>query len=193
MASPLSQAVASSDLGGAFTAYVAELRSAWDADEVLERAAQCTAAMERLLRSSDPHWLAAMELLASEPESVELYRDSGCGFVVRAHSYAPDHATAPHGHGEEGWVVYGVQRGEVEIGIYEPLPNDEDRLRRVGAECLTQGTARAYLPGQLHSTRTISTSAAERKGTIVLRWLSEDMSQLERRRYAWDDVEAGSE
>lgn len=174
--------------GPRFAAYIDELRSAWETEEVTLRAQLCRKAMENLLLSTDETWLAFIDDLASKPDARELYRDPSFGFIQMAHSYSLDHATPPHGHGDGGWVVYGVQRGSVEIATYEPTGDQSERVKLAESKCMTPGMAQAYLPGELHSTRTMTTEADNSHGTIVLRFLSEDLSKLKRSRYRWEDV-----
>lgn len=142
--------------------------------------------MEELLASDDPGWAAAVERVAVGEPKVELYRDPDCGFVQMAHQYRPGHNSPPHGHGAAGWVVYGVQRGRVAIGTYEPTGTDP-ALRVARMEVLAGGDARAYLPGELHSTRMVA-GEGEAGTAVVLRLLSEDLSTVERGRYEWQDV-----
>jgi hypothetical protein len=176
------------NLGTSFATYVDELRAAWRTEEVTLRAQLCMKAMEKLLLTTDETWLAFIDDLASSPGAKELYRDPSFGFVQKAHSYSLDHATPPHGHGEGGWVVYGVQRGSVEIATYEPTGDKSESVKLVESKCMTQGMAQSYLPGELHSTRTMTTEAESSHGTIVLRFLSEDLSKVKRSRYRWEDV-----
>lgn len=177
---------AAEELGPAFDRYVTGLRDAWAGPDGAHRAEACRRAMEALLTSDDPAWAAAVERVASGERKVELYRDPDHGFIQMAHQYRPGHGSPPHGHGEGGWVVYGVQRGRVEIATYRPSGADP-ALRVDRAEVLAAGEARAYLPGQLHSTRMVTGEGAA--GTaVVLRMLSEDLSKLERAHYEWRDV-----
>lgn len=102
-----------------------------------------------------------------------------------AHPYPSGHASPPHGHGEGAWVVYGVQSGSVEICTYEQT-GGEPQLKMSRSEVLHPGEARIYGPGELHSVRLVSEGPAG--AGVVLRLLSEDLSKLDRPRYAWQDV-----
>ncbi|MDE3206559.1 MAG: hypothetical protein KGQ66_20320 [Acidobacteriota bacterium] len=173
-------------LGAAFDRYVTSLREAWTRTDVAKRADACRRAMEVLLAGDDPEWAAAVQRVASGERKVELYRDPDHGFIQMAHQYRPGHGSPPHGHGDRGWVVYGVQLGRVEIATYRPTGADPP-LRVERAEVLAAGEARAYLPGEMHSTRMVAGEGAA--GTaVVLRMLSEDLSKLDRLHYDWRDV-----
>lgn len=175
-------------LGPAFSTYVDRLRSAWAVDDFPARGDACRRAMEALLASDDPAWAAAVDRVAGGEPKVELYRDPVLGFVQMAHQYRAGHGSPPHGHGDGGWVVYGVQRGEVEIATYRPS-GGRPALAVDRSEVLRSGQARAYLPGELHSTRMVAGEGPA--GTaVVLRLLSEDLSKLDRLRYEWQDVAA---
>lgn len=177
---------AAQQLGPAFERYVGQLRQAWTRRAVPDRAESCRRAMEELLASDDPGWAAAVERVATGEQKVELYRDAECGFVQMAHPYRRGHNSPPHGHGAAGWVVYGVQRGRVAIGTYEPTGTDP-ALRAARVEVLARGEARAYLPGELHSTR-MEAGEGQAGTAVVLRLLSEDLSRVERLHYEWQDV-----
>lgn len=165
-------------------AYVDELRAAWAGPEA-DRPQRCAAAMGRLLAGAETApWVGLVD--ASEEGRAELYSDPEFGFTQLAHRYGPDHKTPPHDHGP-GWVVYGVCRGRVTIATYEVASGtDDDAVLRVAdAPVLEPGMAKPYLPGQIHSTE------ARAKGdSIVLRFLSQDLSRVPRHRYSWDQIGA---
>ena len=173
-------------LGPAFGRYVELLQGAWSDRPISDRAEMCRQAMEGLFRAEDPSWQSAVEQVAAAEKPVELYGDPILGFIQMAHPYRAGHASAPHGHGAGGWVVYGVGRGRVEIATYE-VGGGSPPLRVVRSEVLAAGEARVYLPGELHSTRMVE---GEGPGdtAVVLRLLSEDLSKLDRIRYEWQDV-----
>lgn len=114
------------------------------------------AELERLARapSSEP-WLQALHEEA--PASKELYRDNRHGFVLLAHSEPSGLYRPPHDHGR-GWVIYALQRGEMEIGTYARVQDADGRVRLVQRDTLAlrAGEARAYLPGDIHDTRCVS-------------------------------------
>lgn len=118
-----------------------------------ELAASVRAGLEQLTRASDrERWLTA--LLASAPAAQELYRDADHGFVLLAHSEPAGLYRAPHDHGRS-WVVYGLARGEMEIGTYARVQDAGGRVRLVQRDVslLRAGEARVYLPGDIHDTR----------------------------------------
>jgi hypothetical protein len=112
--------------------------------------------LERLARapSSEP-WLRALHEEA--PASKELYRDSTHGFLLLAHSEPVDLYRPPHDHGR-GWVIYAMQRGEMEMGTYARVQEADGRVRLVKRDtsALRAGDARVYLPGDIHDTRCMS-------------------------------------
>jgi hypothetical protein len=100
-------------------------------------------------------WLQALHEEA--PASKELYRDPTHGFVLLAHSEATGLYRPPHDHGR-GWVIYALQRGEMEIGTYARVEDADGRVRLVQRDttALRAGEARIYLPGDIHDTRCVS-------------------------------------
>ena len=104
---------------------------------------------------SGERWLNALHEEA--PGSKELYRDPTHGFVLLAHSEATDLYRPPHDHGC-GWVIYALQRGEMEIGTYARVQdaNGQIRLVKRDTSSLLAGEARIYLPGDIHDTRCVS-------------------------------------
>jgi hypothetical protein len=118
-----------------------------------ELVASCRAGIEALLKAPPAEaWLA--ELQRGLPESRELYRDPEHGFVLLAHAETKGLYRSPHDHGR-GWVIYAVQRGEMEIGTYSCVqtPDESVRLVRREAYRVRPGEARVYLPGDIHDTR----------------------------------------
>lgn len=188
MASMTDRTSTPEQFGSAFADYLERLQAAWGDDELSSRADRCRAAMKSLLAATDPAWLAAMDRVACSDRPVELYRDRDAGFVQMAHPYPSGHASPPHGHGDGAWVVYGVQRGEVEIATYEQT-GAEPPLKMSLSELLHPGDARIYGPGELHSVRLVSEGPEGGPG-VVLRLLSEDLSKLDRPHYGWQDVAA---
>src|SRR5688572_6813652 len=76
-----------------------------------ELVSSCQSLLEELLRApATDEWLS--ELHNEAPEYKELYRDPSDGFVLLAHTESPGLYRPPHDHGR-GWVIYGVQRGEI--------------------------------------------------------------------------------
>ncbi len=96
-------------------------------------------------------WLAALHVDA--PESRELYRDPR-DFLLLAHTEQAGLYRPPHDHGR-GWVVYGVQRGEMEMATYRRVHDLHGSAHLVKRESLVlrAGDVRAFLPGDIHDTR----------------------------------------
>jgi len=121
-----------------------------------EMVAAVRAELERLARApgTEP-WLRALHEEA--PASKELYRDRTQGFVLLAHSEPAGLYRPPHDHGR-GWVIYALERGEMEIGTYARVEQADGRVRLVQRDtsALRAGEARVYLPGDIHDTRCVS-------------------------------------
>jgi hypothetical protein len=118
--------------------------------------ASVRAQLEQLAKaSSTERWLQALH--EENPASKELYRDGTHGFVLLAHSEPTGLYRPPHDHGR-GWVIYALQRGEMEIGTYARVEDGDGRVRLVkrDASLLRAGEARVYLPGDIHDTRCLS-------------------------------------
>lgn len=118
--------------------------------------ASVRAQMERLARApSGERWLQALH--AEAPGSKELYRDPGRGFVLLAHTEQTGLYRPPRDHGLS-WVIYALQRGEMEIGTYARVEDADGSVRLIkrDASLLRAGEARVYLPGDIHDTRCVS-------------------------------------
>lgn len=112
--------------------------------------------LEQLTRApASERWL--QQLVQEAPASKELYRDSGHGFVLLAHSEATGLYRPPHDHGRS-WVIYALLRGEMEIGTFARIEDAEGRVRLIKRDAtrLRAGEARIYLPGDIHDTRCTS-------------------------------------
>lgn len=128
---------------------------------------------------SDP-WVR--DLLADRPARRRLFHDPERGFIQMGHYHQAGHVSPPHDHGV-AWVVYGVFRGELEICTYQRQEDDAaSPLIRLDERRLTDNIAYAYLPGAIHSTRCLSPNA------VVLRFLSQDLNQIPRAHFHWDDI-----
>jgi hypothetical protein len=122
---------------------------------------------------SGERWLQALHEEA--PGSKELYRDPGHGFVLLAHSEPTDLYRPPHDHGR-GWVIYALQRGEMEIGTYARVEDANGRIRLVQRDVspLRAGEARIYLPGDIHDTRCV------RGSSLLFRFTDRDLKHQDR-------------
>ena len=117
-------------------------------------------------------WLAALH--QEGPASKELYRDAVHEFVLLAHTELPELYRPPHDHGR-GWVIYALQRGEMEIGTYARVEdaNGSVRLVKRDVSALRAGEARVYLPGDIHDTRCVSGPS------LLFRFTDRDLKKAE--------------
>lgn len=131
------------------------------------------AQLERLASApASERWLASLH--EESPASKELYRDATHGFVLLAHSEPTGLYRPPHDHGR-GWVIYALQRGEMEIGTYARVEDAGGvRLVQRDASRLRAGDARVYLPGDIHDTRCVSGPS------LLFRFAERDLKQEER-------------
>lgn len=121
-------------------------------------------------------WLAA--LLDDAPESRELVRDPAHDFLLLAHTEQTGLYRPPHDHGR-GWVIYAVQRGEMEMGTYRRVHDLRGNAQLVERESfsLRPGDIRVFLPGDIHDTRCTA-------GPLTLfRFTSRDFKKEEITRY----------
>ncbi|MEO8930649.1 MAG: hypothetical protein ABI326_14305 [Caldimonas sp.] len=112
--------------------------------------------LQRLVAASvTEDWLARLH--RDEPASEELYRDPDHGFVLLAHTEQPGLYRPPHDHGRS-WVIYAIQRGDIEMGTYARLqdPDGSVRLVKRGSTRVRAGDVQVYLPGDIHDTRCVS-------------------------------------
>ena len=175
----------STDRGEHFSRYIEEMRAAWRAGEDASLPARAQVLLERLLAETprEEAWVA--ELLRDQPASRELYRDPERGFLQMGHWHKEGHHNAPHDHGP-CWVLYGVYAGEIEITTYRRTDDgsvpDRARLEVKDVVRVTPGRVYPYLPGDIHHTRAIDPN-----GSVVMRFLSYDLDQIERYRYSLVD------
>ena len=119
-------------------------------------AAGCCAHMEELLKTSvAEEWLSSLHNDA--PPYRELYGDPKHGFLLLAHAESKGNYRPPHDHGG-GWVIYGVQRGEIEVGTYARVESLDGRAQLVKRETyvVRPGQCKVFLPGDIHDTRAIA-------------------------------------
>ncbi len=142
-----------------------------------ELAAGTCRELERLLEAPPTEdWLAALHRDA--PDARELHRDLAHDFLLLAHTEQPGLYRPPHDHGR-GWVVYGVQRGEMEMGTYRLIHDQRGNAHLVRRETfkLRAGDVRVFLPGDIHDTRCTA-------GPLTLfRFTSRDLKREELTRY----------
>ncbi|SDD67884.1 hypothetical protein SAMN05444678_1192 [Sphingomonas sp. YR710] len=148
--------------------FVAGVAAAWGPlDSAL--AARCRQMMAELtLAPTGEPWLDSLH--RDRPVSRELHRDGERGFMLLAHAEQSGLYRPPHDHGRS-WVVYGVQSGELEVATYARIASPDGTVRLVRREMhvLRPGDARAYLPGDIHDTRCLSSEA------MLLRFTERDL------------------
>lgn len=135
--------------------FIAGVRAAWGplSSEVVAR---CRLHLEELLKApATEEWLA--ELHRDEPPNKEVYRDAVNNFILLSHAEPPGLYRPPHDHGR-GWVIYAVQRGEVEMGTYIRVqdPDGSIRLVKRDATLVRAGQVKVFLPGDIHDTLSVS-------------------------------------
>jgi hypothetical protein len=138
--------------------FVAGVRSLWG-PLTSDLVAGCRAQLETLAAASPKEpWLA--DLHHTAPPNRELHRDLDHGFVLLAHTETAGLFRPPHDHGR-AWVVYGLQRGEIEMRTYGRVEGTDGRVRLVQRDStvMRAGQALAYLPGDIHDTRCLSDTA----------------------------------
>lgn len=152
----------------ALETFVENVRSDWGAvnSEVL---AACSRHLAVLLQAPvNEAWLAALH--ANPPLNKELYRDPDHGFVLLAHAEPAGLYRPPHDHGRN-WVIYGVQRGESEMGTYGRQEGADGApcLVKLDATLVQPGGVQVYLPGDIHDTRCTTAPA------LLLRFTERDL------------------
>ena len=121
-----------------------------------ELVAACRGHLEALVKASAAEeWLAALHREATA--SKELYRDPTYGFVLLAHTEPAGLYRPPHDHGRS-WVIYAVQKGEIEMGTYGRVVDLDGSIRLVkrGSTLVRPGQVQIYLPGDIHDTRCVA-------------------------------------
>jgi hypothetical protein len=141
--------------------------------------AACVAHLEALLKAPDTEdWLATLHRDA--PVGKELYRDDSAvppdgrdrtgGFMLLAHTEYAGLYRPPHDHGR-GWVIYAVQRGEIEMCSYARTINSDGSVELVKRDSrrVAPGQIQVYLPGDIHDTRCTTGPA------LLLRFTDRDL------------------
>jgi hypothetical protein len=117
-----------------------------------ELVAACRRGLEQLLEAPPTEeWLAGLHRDA--PDSRELYRDPAHGFVLLAHAECAGLYRPPYDHGR-GWVIYAVQRGEIEMATYMRAQGLNGRVQLVKRDAtpVRAGQVKVFLPGDIHDT-----------------------------------------
>jgi hypothetical protein len=153
--------------------FIDGVRSAWG-PLTTEAVARSRQLLEGLARAPETEpWLAA--LLRDPPEDRELYRDSEHGFLLLTHAEREGRYRVPHDHGN-GWVIYAVQHGEMEMGSYARVLDAKRSASLVQRDVsrVRAGECRVYLPGDIHDTRCVSSDV------LMLRFTSCDLKVEDR-------------
>lgn len=153
------------------------IRSIWGPLTTELVAGSCERLVALTTASPMEPWLA--DLHRTAPANRELYRDPDHGFVLMAHTESAGLFRPPHDHGR-AWVVYALQRGEIEMRTYGRVEEADGQVRLVQRDStiLRSGQALAYLPGDIHDTRCLSDTA------LLLRFTERDLrieDRIERR------------
>jgi hypothetical protein len=129
-------------------------------------------------------WLSAVVEEAAETR--ELYRDPTHGFLLLAHAETAGLYRAPHDHGT-GWVVYAVQRGEIEMGTYARVHDAQGRVGLVKRDSTTlrAGQVQVYLPGDIHDTRSLESGLLYRLTSCDLK--NANVTRYAQRNGVWTD------
>lgn len=136
-------------------ATIAGIRSDWGPLST-EVVSGCLRHLTDLLQASpSEEWLSALHREA--PANRELYRDPEHGFVLLAHTEQAGLYRPPHDHGR-GWVIYAMQRGEIEMRTYARIedPDGSVNLVQRDSTLVRPGRVQVYLPGDIHDTRCVS-------------------------------------
>ena len=142
----------------ALRSFTKDIRCRWG-PLTSELASACQEAMKALLLASPGEpWLASLH--ENAPVSAELHRDPDHGFMLLAHTEQAGLYRPPHDHGRS-WVLYGIQRGEIEMGTYARVECEHGQVRLVkrNTTLVRAGQAQLYLPGDIHDTRCVSDTA----------------------------------
>ena len=121
-----------------------------------EVVAACRKHLEHLVKApATEEWLAALH--REGPANKELHRDPSHGYVLLAHTEYAGLYRPPHDHGR-GWVIYAIQRGEIEMGTYARIeePDGSIRLVKRNSTLVRPGQVQVYLPGDIHDTRCVT-------------------------------------
>lgn len=140
------------------SAFIEGTRSAWG-PLTSELISACRHQLERLLQAApSEEWLAALH--ERKPASEELHRDPQNGFLLLAHTEHAGLYRPPHDHGRS-WVIYALQHGEIEMGTYARIeaPGGQVRLVKRDSTLVRAGQVQVYLPGDIHDTRCMTSSA----------------------------------
>lgn len=149
--------------------YIAQLRVSWKLLENEQLKFTVKEIMTRLSKDADVTGFLKTEL--SLKNVIELYRDQDFGFILTAYTEKAGQYRVPHNHGE-GWVVYTVFDGVMEMGSYEEAGTT---VLKKSSYQLGRGDSRVYRPGDIHDTRCLSDEV------FILRFTNCDLKTEESR------------
>jgi hypothetical protein len=141
--------------GNALETFVNNTRASWG-PLTTEMAAACRDHLEQLMQASPSEaWLAGLH--ETLPASQEMHRDPDLGFILLAHTEPTGLYRAPHDHGRS-WVIYAVQRGEIEMGTYARIQDADGKVRLVKRDStvVRAGQVKVFLPGDIHDTQCLA-------------------------------------
>jgi hypothetical protein len=133
--------------------------------------------MEKLVKTpTSEKWMG--DIINDEPEDRDLWRnpkDPKYGRMLLVHTEATGRYRPPHDHGAS-WVIYGMVRGEVDMGTWIRVQEPDGKFNLVKRELnrLRPGQVKVFLPGDIHDTRTLVGPAT------ILRFTERDLIREER-------------
>lgn len=153
--------------------FISETRSAWESINI-ESLLKIRSLVENLAKN-ESFRKSLQENAGDILKGIELYRDEEHGFVLLAYTESKGTYRMPHNHGN-GWVVYAVVDGIVEMGNYINLVQASglSKLILKNTDNMTTGDSNIYYPGDIHDTRCMSENA------IILRLTSCDLKEEDR-------------
>jgi len=158
--------------GNYLEVFIEGIRSTWGPLGT-EMVAGCRRRLEELLKApATEAWLRALH--ADAPPNKALYRDPIHGFALLAHSEYEGLYRPPHDHGRS-WVIYPVQRGEIEMGTFVWMERPDGNVELVKREAILvrAGEVKVFLPGDIHDTRCNSETA------LLFRFTERDLKKEE--------------
>jgi hypothetical protein len=108
-------------------------------------------------------------------KGIVLHHDQQLGYYLFAYSEKKSTFRVPHNHGN-GWVIYTVLSGIMEMATYFNTINDQEESMLVEKErfLMSTGDSRIFFPGDIHHTHSIE------DGTTILRFTSIDLKLEEK-------------
>ena len=102
----------------AMNRFVADVRAACESETTIGRILGRTEAVLKALLA-DPACLDGLAIDRQEHRSWKVYTDPDHLFCIHASHQKPNYRRGVHDHGELGWAVYGVHKGEILQQLYE--------------------------------------------------------------------------